>query len=398
MSDQIGFHYQRSAAPQAVDDFIGKLEAIHAATAAHSRERPALVSIILDGENCWEYYPNGGLEFLRTLYRRVAEHPRLRPVCIGDYLDEYPASDRLGTLFAGSWISHNFGIWLGHPECNRAWDLVSQTREFLSLVEEQCKQPGEGDSAITPDQLTRAWHELYIAEGSDWFWWFGDSHSSSQDSVFDQLFRKHLQNVYTLLDQQPPAELLRPIRLVAQQQREHSEPTGLLSVKVDGRQTYFEWINAGRHVATSSRGTMSMAEKLRIAALYFGFDEDRLLIRLDTSGLQAREQLADVDVLRVTFLEPAGFDLSIEQPGSARPSVRLYHDDVLVSQSGVEAAVDAIVEIAVPWHSLGLATDAEVQFFVELFHGKQSIQRVPQEAVIEARVPSPDFELMMWQA
>ncbi len=60
------------------------------------------------------------------------------------------------------------------------------------------------------DKIAQAWEELYIAEGSDWFWWFGDSHSSAQDGLFDRLFRKHLQNVYTVLGEQPPTELARP--------------------------------------------------------------------------------------------------------------------------------------------------------------------------------------------
>ena len=124
MSDQIGFHYQRYAPEHAVDDFVGKLEAIGNATGGNAGHRPTLVSIILDGENCWEYYPNAGVEFLRGVYRRVVQHPKIKPVRIGDYLARYPATDKLGHLFPGSWIQHNFGIWIGHPECNRAWDLL----------------------------------------------------------------------------------------------------------------------------------------------------------------------------------------------------------------------------------------------------------------------------------
>ncbi|HET6881333.1 MAG TPA: glycoside hydrolase family 57 protein, partial [Pirellulales bacterium] len=189
MSDQIGFHYQRYQAQHAVDDFIGKLEAIGNATGANAGQRPTLVSIILDGENCWEYYPNAGVDFLRQLYRRVVAHPKIKPVRVGDYLRDHPATDKIGTLFAGSWIQHNFGIWIGHPECNQAWDLLYQTREHLLAAAKSGEKTGQ--------QLEKAWTELFIAEGSDWFWWFGDSHSSAQDALFDRLFRKHLQNVYT---------------------------------------------------------------------------------------------------------------------------------------------------------------------------------------------------------
>ena len=112
-----------------MNDFIGKLEAIGNATGGNAGHRPTLVSIILDGENCWEYYPNAGVEFLRGVYRRVVQHPKIKPVRIADYLARYPATDKIGHLFPGSWIQHNFGIWIGHPECNRAWDLLFETRQ-----------------------------------------------------------------------------------------------------------------------------------------------------------------------------------------------------------------------------------------------------------------------------
>ena len=169
MSDQIGFHYQRYAPEQAVGDFIGKLEAIGNATGGNAGHRPTLVSIILDGENCWEYYPNAGVEFLRGVYRRVVQHPKITPVRVGDYLARYPATDKLGHLFPGSWIQHNFGIWIGHPECNRAWDAVYETRQWLLGMTARKSKPA--------DKVAQAWEELYIAEGSDWFWWFGDSHT-----------------------------------------------------------------------------------------------------------------------------------------------------------------------------------------------------------------------------
>jgi len=390
MSDQIGFHYQRYQANHAVDDFLGKLEAIGRATGNNAGQRPSLVSIILDGENCWEYYPNAGVDFLRTLYRRIAAHPKISPVRVGDYLERYPATDKLGRLFAGSWIQHNFGIWIGHPECNRAWDLLYQTRQHLAAATKAGEKPAE--------QLKLAWTELQIAEGSDWFWWFGDSHSSAQDALFDRLFRKHLQNVYSLLGDPPPVELSRPISQGHRHAHMHSSPTSLLNVKVDGRRTYFEWINAGRYVPSGSRGTMSMVQESRLAGLYFGFDGDRLLVRLDARGGTVRERLADIDTVRIVFFQPQGFELLISHPNWQEPIVQLYHNDVPVSESGVLAAGDIILEAAIPLSSLAASTDDPVQFCVELIKQEQSIDRAPTEGAIETSVPSPEFELIMWQA
>jgi alpha-amylase/alpha-mannosidase (GH57 family) len=390
MSDQIGFHYQRYAPEAAVDDFLGKLEAIGRATTANAGHRPTLVSIILDGENCWEYYPNSGVEFLRSLYRRVVKHPRISPVRVSEYLEKHPPADKIGHLFAGSWISHNFAIWIGQDEKNRAWDALHETRQHLLAA--------EAAGGKTREQLARAWQELYIAEGSDWFWWFGDTHSSCQDAVFDRLFRKHLQNVYVELGDPVPGELSRPIARVHPHARPYAEPTSLLNVKVDGRRTYFEWLNAGRWSGAAARGTMAMAQEGRLSDLYFGFDADRLLLRLDTRGGTARERLADVDTLRVMFFEPAGFELLVARPSWQDPILQLYHNDVAVSESGVTAAADQVLEIAIPFRSLGASTEDPIHFCIELLQADKPIERVPNEGAIETSVPSPEFELMMWQA
>ena len=390
MSDQIGFHYQRYAAKDAVDDFFGKLEAIGRATTGNAGHRPTLTSIILDGENCWEYYPNAGVDFLRALYRRIVQHPKVRPVRVCDYLDQYPATDKLGHLFPGSWIQHSFGIWIGHPECNRAWDALHQTRQYLAELSQQKAKPAE--------KLAEAWEELYIAEGSDWFWWFGDEHTSAQDGLFDRLFRKHLQNVYTVLGDQPPAELTKPISRGHRHPRRYSEPTGLLHVKVDGRRTYFEWINAGRYVNQAARGTMAMTADRLVTDLYFGFDCDQLLLRLDARGGPFREQLAEVSTLRVAFLQPEGFELLVSQPASKEPAVQLYHHQVPVAEAEGKAAADLLFELSIPFRSLALSTDEPIHFYVELLRDETSLERIPQEGAIETRVPSADYELIMWQA
>ena len=389
MSDQIGFHYQRYGAQQAVDDFVGKLEAIGGATGGNAGHRPTLVSVILDGENCWEYYPNAGVDFLRNVYRRAVQHPKIRPMRIGDYLDQYPATDKLGHLFPGSWIQHNFGIWLGHPECNRAWDVLYETRKYLAAATSRKAKPA--------DQLARAWEELYIAEGSDWFWWFGDSHHSAQGGLFDRLFRKHLQNVYLSLGEQPPTELSRPIAQGAGHAQAYTEPTGLLRVKIDGRRSFFEWINAGHYVCGGARGAMTMVAAGHVSDLHFGFDQDQLLLRLDARGGPAREQLADIDALRVVFTQPEGCELLVSQPSAKEPTLQLWRDGAPVPNAKTDAAADQLLEIAVAFKGLGRKAEEPVSFYVELLKNEQPVERIPYEGAIETAAPSPDYELIMWQ-
>ncbi|MBN1395381.1 MAG: hypothetical protein JW959_10190 [Pirellulales bacterium] len=389
MSDQIGFHYQRYAADQAVDDFLGKLEAIGGATGGNAGHRPTLVSMILDGENCWEYYPKAGVDFLRGLYRRVVQHPKVNPVRIADYLDRYPATDKLGHLFPGSWIQHNFAIWIGHPECNRAWDSLHETRQHLVAAAEKKSKPAQ--------QIERAWEELYIAEGSDWFWWFGDSHHSAQTGLFDRLFRKHLQNVYLALGEQPPNELSHPISQGAGHAETYTEPTGLLRVKIDGRRSFFEWINAGHYACGGARGTMTMVSTGLVSDLYFGFDLERLLLRLDARGGSVREQLAAVDSLRLVFTDPEGFELILRRPREKSPEAELWSHGAPLPGAQAEAAADLILETSVPFKDLGRKTEQPVHFYVELLKDGKPVERIPHEGAIETAVPSPDYELIMWQ-
>ena len=216
-----------------------------------------------------------------------------------------------------------------------------KTRQWLLGIAARKSKPA--------DKIALAWEELYIAEGSDWFWWFGDSHSSAQDGLFDRLFRKHLQNVYTVLGEQPPSELSRPISQGHRPSQVYTEPTGLLSVKVDGRRSYFEWINAGHYECTGSRGAMSMVTEGYVSNLYFGFDTERLLLRLDSRGGPFREQLAEVQAIRIVFLQPEGFELVVVHPSRKSPEVQLWRQGLAVSGSHAEAAADNLFELAIPF-------------------------------------------------
>ncbi len=383
LSDQIGFRYQHSDPAAAVNDFLGCL---HGIDESIDSDEPALVSVILDGENCWEHYPGGGVAFLRELYARCTLTPGVQPVTIGGFLERHPPRETLPRLFAGSWIGHNFAIWIGHEEDNTAWDALQRTREYLLAA---CGLAGGARSEV----LEQAWRELYIAEGSDWFWWFGEDHSSAQDALFDYLFRKHLQNVYRLLGDEPPADLARAISRSGH--RVHcTPPRALLQVCVDGRYTFFEWVSAGHYNCHNERGTMAQAMKGPLTDVYFGFDLERLLVRVDCDE-PAVEALAEVDQLRLGFVEPAGFELEIDAPGRPEQTVRLLYGGEEVP-AAVEAAVNRIAEMAVPFDALGVEVDGPVQFFVEVMRGGQGRDRAPRQGTINLTRPSVDFERIMW--
>lgn len=385
LSDLIGFHYQRTDARTAADDFIGRLRAI--GQAIHG-DTPALVSVILDGENCWEYYPGGGVDFLRALYAGCTRTKDLRPVQIGSFLQEHPPQERLENLAAGSWINHNFAIWVGHPEDNAAWDALHRTREHLRQAEPRMT------SADQKQILQRAWEEIYIAEGSDWFWWFGEDHSSAQDALFDELFRKHLQNVYLLLGDKPPADLAQPIKRRGQNLI-HTLPRSFLDVKIDGRHTFFEWIGAGRYVCQNERATMNQGAPGIIKEVFFGFNLKALLIRIDFQE-RARAALAAFDALHLIFENPTGWELVIGQPGQSGQSHTLLRAGEVIVAPEIAVGIDHIAELSLPLEPMGIGPEQPIQWFVELKEGRQGRDRAPRAGLIDLICPSADFEQVMW--
>ncbi len=199
LSDLIGFRYSGWHADDAVADLIVHLEGI----AAQCDDLPnAVVPIILDGENAWEYYPDNGSHFLSALYRRLAEHPGLDLTTFGALLKRQIAPTPLQQVPAGSWVYGTLSTWIGDADKNRAWDMLVDAKHCYDQVMASGK--------LTPDQQTRAERQLAICEGSDWCWWFGDYNPGETVTEFDRLYRRHLGNLYQFLGQEPPDYLSRP--------------------------------------------------------------------------------------------------------------------------------------------------------------------------------------------
>ena len=193
LSDLIGFSYATWHADDAVANLVDHLVQIAARCRGHAGH---VVSIILDGENAWEYYPENAYYFLDALYRRLSDHPQLTLTTFSDCRDGYPARP-LPALVAGSWVHGTFSTWIGERDKNRGWDmLVEAKRAFDRLA------PG-----LEPAQRAAAEHELAVCEGSDWFWWFGEYNPAASVSDFERLYRLHLSNLYQLLGAEPPEHL-----------------------------------------------------------------------------------------------------------------------------------------------------------------------------------------------
>jgi alpha-amylase/alpha-mannosidase (GH57 family) len=223
LSDRIGFVYSTWKAADAVADFLRQVRRIAEAHRAEDLPGRPVVCVILDGENCWEHYAEDGRPFLEALYAALERSPDLRTRTPSEVLADHPAPGRLPALHSGSWIDADFHIWAGHAEKNRAWDLLARTRSALV---------GAG---ATRESHPRAWEALSAAEGSDWFWWFGEDHYTSDKALFDSLFRSHLEAAHERAGLPVPTWVTIPIVERARGGDEHQAPSGRVRPVVDGR-------------------------------------------------------------------------------------------------------------------------------------------------------------------
>jgi alpha-amylase/alpha-mannosidase (GH57 family) len=196
LSDLIGFTYADWNANDAVDNFIHHPENI---VEACKEDDNRVISVILDGENCWEYYSHNGYHFLNTLYSEIAKHPKLELTTFSNTITNKTQAKELKTLVAGSWVHGTFSTWIGEPAKNQAWELLIEAKHCYDKII---------NSGTLPEHIKeRANIQLAICEGSDWSWWFGDYNAEESVSLFDALYRTHLKTLYQILGESPPAHL-----------------------------------------------------------------------------------------------------------------------------------------------------------------------------------------------
>jgi len=195
LSDDIGFNYSTWHADDAVANLIHNLESI----AATHPGRELALAIVLDGENAWEHYPENGFYFLRSLYEKLAEHPKLQLSTFSDCLDAGTETDGLPQMISGSWVYGTFSTWIGDRDKNRGWDMLGDAKRAYDKA--------VADGTIDSEQAAAVDLQLAVCEGSDWFWWFGDYNPADSVSDFEALFRLHLSNLYQLIGQEPPEYL-----------------------------------------------------------------------------------------------------------------------------------------------------------------------------------------------
>jgi len=235
--------------------------------------RDAVVSVILDGENAWEYYPKSGREFLRRFYDALQREPGLEAVTVSEAIARHKDFGRLPSLVPGSWINANFNVWIGAPEDNRAWDYLYHAREFYA----------QNAARASEAQRKLALEEILIAEGSDWNWWYGPEHHSANDRDFDELYRKHLSNVYQALGAAPPDYLSQPIS-GGEVRPAFTPQTAYIHPRITGDKIrYFEWMGAANFTADQRAGAMH-GKQFLLDSVFAGIDATFVYGRLDFAG------------------------------------------------------------------------------------------------------------------
>jgi alpha-amylase/alpha-mannosidase (GH57 family) len=388
ISDAFGFVYAKASPESAVDNVLQRLGDI-ARQSPHDR---TLIPIILDGENPWEYYHDGGERFLGGLYKELSKGTlgdvHAAAESVSRSLDVLPPAARLNRLHSGSWINADYKIWLGHPEDNRGWDLIRETR--ARLVEA---------AGVSAEQAPSAWEELYAAEGSDWFWWYGDDFETDYKAEFDRLFRTHLRNALTRAGLPVPEFLNQPLISVPEPHTA-KQPVNLLSPTIDGLVSdFFEWRGAGTIDPAPPLGAMWKSSRL-FTYIGFGFSLDALFLRLDPdedalAGLAG--VTAEVHVLTSAAASRLRFPLTDGAPDTF--SLLSAVGDAPMTETGRYSTIARrkIIELAVPLKDLQAQPGEALRLGLVIMQDGFEIERYPRHQYLILTVPDRDFDAKMWK-
>ena len=427
LSDLIGFVYSGVPAKDAATGFVGRIK--QSAEPVLKKGKDAVVSVILDGENAWEFYPGSGREFLRRLYAALENDPVFDPVTVSEAIDRQssiPAAQAvpsqtaakkepapppttngfalLPMLTPGSWINANFNVWIGAPEDNRSWDYLYAAREFFTL------NANRGSEA----QRALAYEELLIAEGSDWNWWYGPEHHSANDRDFDELYRKHLSNVYQALGSSPPDYLAQPIISVATRLFYVPQTAYIHPRLAEDYVRYFDWIGAAMYTADRRAGAMH-GKQFLLDSVYAGIDDANVYGRLDfTEDIPSGALSLVVNCEARNFGDPrddASLRLEVELTDGKVVAWNLRdrqqqamtggpdHDGALIAnfeerhRHGVEVRVRRNnFEFKLPFALMGAGNGSALRLRLSVWREGLPVDALPVEGWIELKV-APEEEL-----
>jgi hypothetical protein len=373
LSDLIGFTFQRVESAQAVKGFMNRLHEIRKGL----KTEDAVIPVILDGENAWEHYPNNGRDFLDRLYDALESDEAVSTVTLDQAAEQCEWRELTGVV-PGSWIGGRLSTWVGHPEKNRAWELVCRTRERLAAVLPD----------LDEDLREKAREQVLIGEGSDWFWWYGDDHFTTLASRFDELFRLHLINGFRYAGLEAVPELLEPVRRDEHPRGHLRVPTDVITPVLDGRIThYFEWLHAGHFDLGLDRGAMHRSDPV-LRDLHYGFDAGCLYLMLETSGDFSRRAEGLILEIETSAPRKVVFSLDISKGGMTLPEGSGH-------AAGLEGVAGKVAEIRLPLDLLGAVPGQDVLMSFTLLKDGVPVEKAPMFSLVKISVPE-DYDLEYW--
>ena len=436
MSNDIGFKYQSYWGADAANEIIGNVLAQAPKFGAKDR----MITLIVDGENAWEEYKNehDGKGFHHALYGGLSESfqvGEIIPVTVSEYIDGNPkravpphpieSHDELEPLWPGSWIDGTYSIWIGEAEENVAWEYLLQTRLDLQksgLPRPNPLAPAPADVDSKAWFIWAAWEEIYAAEGSDWFWWYGFDMTTpaNDDTPFDKGFRAHLVGMYefmnTALEMGGKATFPVPdFPPIVQAQPQPPEGPFSVPPTLDGvlTPTEAEWTDEGGFFFDNDSGAQANQDD-DISLIYYGYTDEAMYVGVlandDLNAKKGSDYSVSIYFNHKHIVDPASGDTE-EDPyndithngtpvnystgGAARevrfdfsagaPVAKLYAADGAGGWMSVAGTVEAaplvpqgkLLEVKIPWEDLNLSINDPLEMLVVAAKAGQDVDMAP---------------------
>ncbi len=384
ISDAIGFRYSKMSTKDAIQDFMSNL-----ANIAKSNDNDH-ISVILDGENPWEYYSDGGQSFLYSLYSELIQHPQLLPMSMVKGASE-SESKNLSDLYSASWIMGNFQIWIGNPEDNKAWEYLGKTRKKIA----------EKNTTLSAEKIQKALDYIYVAEGSDWFWWYGDDFQSDSKGDFDTLFRSYLMSAWEAIEEQIPNWLYEPI-VEEKVKEEQFNPKEFIAPTIDGELTsFYEWHGSVRYLSDINASAIYNSQN-QIKEIRYGFDFENFYAMIDMA-----EDTEESFEIKIHFIRQSDQEVKSNETGSnekqsntlAKKSFHFIFDQQKIVSPKTHfcnIAKKDFIEIKIPFQEFQAGPNQYWEFFVELLKDNKTIEKQPLTHLLYFTTPSKEFTMKHW--
>lgn len=405
----IGFEYQNHNPIATANDLYDRIKVLQSKILS-SPDNEHLLTIALDGENCWENYLEDGASFLKTLYTLITEDDSLETVLLSDYLEKTKEDKLLPKIASGSWINRNFKLWIDEPVKDIAWTYLKRVRQdFANFVKREPLNPN----------IELARRELFICEGSDWFWWYGEPNDSGRDNIFDFLFRTHLKNVYRYLDLDTPKYLDDPLSDISTS-KPSKYPKSLITPHINGKNVVDEddeWNNAG--YIEIPDGPVLRESKL-FDKIRFGNDQNNFYLKFHLNKyIKENLELSKRTYQMYIYTRKASHrqDLSpvrlINKTKNITPvSMEKFHNEIQIAirnnklqllriikaipgdmwvlemSKSIEAVYDEVLDLKIPFDILGIKSGETLEFlFINANYGVKDFY-IPNETVLNVTRPA----------